>query len=317
MERKLRYVKGFTFYLDRQIIGSLGKKSTERSLNLLKEHTGIDTVVLAFAAWQETAHSDIIDLSDRRIPSDEELEKVISYAKDKLGLRVFLKPMINCKNGEWRAYINFFDREVPCESKWSVWFRYYESYLLHYADLAQKTGCELLFLGCELVMTERKESRWRGLIAKVRKRFGGLIAYNTDKYQEECVAWWDAVDVISSSGYYPINSWEQNLGRIRAVVEKFRKPFFFAECGCPCRKGASRLPNDWTYQGSLSLREQEEYYRDMFRSGKGCEWLGGYVGLSWNPEDIVLPVDNDSYSVYGKPACSVIRSFYTQKNVAR
>lgn len=54
----------------------------------------------------------------------------------------------------------------------------------------------------------------------------GLVSYNTDKYQEDHVSWWDCVDVISSSGYYPIDQWEQELDRIEKTVLKYRKPFF-------------------------------------------------------------------------------------------
>ena len=61
--------------------------------------------------------------------------------------------------------------------------------------------------------------------------YHGLVSYNTDKYQEDHVSWWDCVDVISSSGYYPIDQWEQELDRIEKVVQKFKKPFFFAEAG--------------------------------------------------------------------------------------
>ena len=32
--------------------------------------------------------------------------------------------------------------------------------------------------------------------------------------------------MISSSGYYPIDQWEQELDRIERVVQKFKKPFF-------------------------------------------------------------------------------------------
>lgn len=37
------------------------------------------------------------------------------------------------------------------------------------------------------------------------------------------------MDVISSSGYYPIHDWENQLDRIERVVKKYQKPFFFAE----------------------------------------------------------------------------------------
>ena len=72
--------------------------------------------------------------------------------------------------------------------------------------------------------------------------YHGLVSYNTDKYQEDHVSWWDCVDVISSSGYYPIDQWEQELDRIeKNCLKNYRKPFFFAEAGCMSRK---RLRDD-------------------------------------------------------------------------
>lgn len=138
------------------------------------------------------------------MPTDEELRSMIAYAVD-LGLRVILKPMVNCRDGSWRAWINFFDNEVPCEPKWSRWFDSYMDYMLHYARLAEECGCEMLIIGCELVMAERREAEWRELISKLRTVYFGLLTYNTDKYQEDRVPWWDALDVISSSGYYPMD----------------------------------------------------------------------------------------------------------------
>lgn len=86
--------------------------------------------------------------------------------------------------------------------------------------------------------------------------YHGLVSYNTDKYQEDHVSWWDCVDVISSSGYYPIDQWEQELDRIEKNVLKYRKPFFFAEAGCMSRKGSGMVPNNWELQGELRLEEQ-------------------------------------------------------------
>jgi len=44
--------------------------------------------------------------------------------------------------------------------------------------------------------------------------------------------------VISSSGYYPVDKWEQELNRIEKTVLKYQKLFFFAEAGCMSRKGS-------------------------------------------------------------------------------
>lgn len=220
--------------------------------------------------------------------------------------------MVDCCDGTWRAHINFFDIEVPCESKWSCWFESYNDYILHYAKLTEQTGCEKYIIGCELVQSERCEREWRRLIQNVRHVYKGLLTYNTDKYQEGHVKWWDALDVISSSGYYPIKEWDENLNRIQKVGEQYQKPFFFAECGCASRKGSANIPNDWTYEGDLDLNEQASYYSVMFDACQSKKWLNGSVCWEWFSFTTVDMKLDDSYSVYKKTACEVIRSYFSE-----
>ena len=186
------YIKGFTFRLCPGKAQGFADEKTKESLRTLKASTAIDTAVIAIVALQDTPHSEQIDYTGSHMPSDDELKEMIGYAKS-IGLRVILKPMVNCRNGVWRAFINFFDKDVVCEPKWSQWFKNYAAYMLHYAAVAQETGCEMLIVGCELVMSERQEKYWRDLIGKVRGVYSGLLTYNTDKYQEDQVQWWDCV----------------------------------------------------------------------------------------------------------------------------
>lgn len=284
-------------------------KEITQTIHTMKEVLSINTVMIVFGAWQETPHSEEILYDTGDIPEDGELEEIIAYAHS-AGLQVFLKPMVNCRNGVWRAYISFFDVEAPCEAKGSRWFTNYERYLLHYARLAQRTDCEMLVIGCELVMMEKREIQWRSLISHIRQEYQGMLTYNADKYQEGNVTWWDAVDVISSSGYYPIHKWEENLNRIEKLLEHYQKPFFFAECGMPSRSGSSKIPNDWTHVGVLDLEEQREYYEVMFRECRKREWVMGFCGWDWRSSYLQEPVINDDYSVYGKPAAYIIHDFY-------
>ena len=190
--------------------------------------------------------------------------KNYTHIADDLELRVALKPTVNCKNGTWRAHINFFDKDVPYEPKWSNWFAAYTDFQLHYAAIAEKTDCEMFLAGCEMVMSERREAEWRKLISDIKSVYSGPVSYNTDKYQEDNITWWDCVDIISSSGYYPLNNWEQQLDRIEAVVKKYNKPFFFAECGCMSTEGSSLEPNNWSLRGNINLKEQADWYTAMF-----------------------------------------------------
>jgi hypothetical protein len=284
--------------------GAFDNDTARESLRLMRERTSANCVILTPSGMQQTAQSEEIDFANEWVMPDDELRKTIEYARA-LGMETILKPTVNCMNGTWRAFINFFDNEVPPEPKWSKWFVSHEKFHLHYAALARETGCAMYITGCEMVMAERKAEHWRELIAKVRDAFGGPVSYNTDKYQEDNVTWWDAADVISSSGYYPFGSWETQLDRIAAVVKKFDKPFFFAEIGCMSATGSGQAPNDWTVGGGADNDEQARWYAEMFERTKARDWVGGYGLWSWQSD--LSDADERGYSLHGKAAETVVR----------
>ena len=168
--------------------GSYQEKSAFDSLKKMKENTNSNFVILAPNGLQDTAQSEEICYTSEATVSDDELKGMIDYAKE-LGMRVALKPTVNCKNGTWRAHVNFFDEDVVCEPKWCNWFESYTEFQLHYARLAKEMGVEMHIAGCEMVMAERREAEWRKLIADIRSEFDGFVSYNTDKYQEHNVKW--------------------------------------------------------------------------------------------------------------------------------
>jgi len=306
----MEYIKGFTFgWMSRR--GAFSTEEAKQSLRSMKNRTSSEYVIIALAALQDTAQSTNIDFIGSHIVGDKELTDMIEYAQT-LGLKVILKPTVNVKDGTWRAHINFFDLDVPCEPKWKDWFKSYRDYQLHYAEIASETNCEMLIIGCEMVQTERREQEWRGLIQEIRRTYSGLITYNTDKYQEGNVKWWDAVDVISSGGYYPIHTWEEELQRIETVVKPYGKPFFFAEAGCPSRNGSSHVPNNWSLEGAVSVEEQEAYYKTMFEKTKEKSWIKGFGLWDWSAQlyDERKASLDSGYGVYGKPAEKVIQHFY-------
>ena len=139
-----------------------------------------------------------------------------------------------------------------------------------------------------------------------------MISYNTDKYQEHRVKWWDAVDVISSSGYYPIDDWEHQLDRIETVVKHYQKPFFFAEAGCMSVTGSSYVPNNWEIQGNAAPGEQAEWYETMFAACVKRDWVRGMALWSWGGE--LYPRERAlarrDYEIYAKPAEQVVASWY-------
>lgn len=297
--------------------GSLEGGQARESLRLLKERTAATHVILAPAGVQQNEHAETIDFTGPHSFSDEELCGMIRYARS-LGLEVILKPTVNCLNGAWRAYIGFFDHDVPGEAQWGRWFASHEAFQLHYAAIAQQTGCRMFIAGCEMVMAEHREAEWRGLVAKIRQVYRGPVSYNTNRYEEDRVRWWDCVDVISSSGYYPLGAWDKELGRIETVVKRFDKPFFFAEAGCMSVRGAAAMPNDWTVKGEADPEEQARWYRDLFEQTAKRPWVRGFGLWDWPAQ--LCPAEHAredaGYGIYAKPAEQVVRARYSAKSAA-
>ncbi|MGM7719698.1 glycoside hydrolase family 113 [Metabacillus sp. Hm71] len=309
----MEFIKGFTYgWMSRR--GDFTKPEAKESMRLLKERTNTNCVIISLAALQDGPHSTVVDYTGDHMVADEELIEMVEYAQS-MDLKVMLKPTVNCKDGTWRAHINFFDLDVPCEPKWKDWFKSYTKYQMHYAEIAQRTNCDMFIVGCEMVQTERREQEWRNLIKEVRAIYKGPITYNTDKYQEGNVRWWDAVDVISSSGYYPIDDWDQQLARIESILKPFNKPFFFAEAGCPSRSNSPYIPNDWGLEGKTDMKAQADYYQVMFEKAGQKEWVKGFGLWDWKAllHDENEAFANDDYAVFGKPAEKVIYDFYLAK----
>ena len=306
----MEYICGMT-YAPFARKGSYQEKRAFDSLKKMKERTNSNFVILAPNGLQDTAQSEEICYTSEATVSDDELKGMIDYAKE-LGMRVALKPTVNCKNGTWRAHVNFFDEDVVCEPKWCNWFESYTEFQLHYARLAKEMGVEMHIAGCEMVMAERREAEWRKLIADIRSEFDGPVSYNTDKYQEHNVKWWDAVDVISSSGYYPLEDWENQLDRIEAVVKKFQKPFFFAEAGCMSIVDSNKVPNDWTVQGEADADGQADWYEAMFEACLKRDWVKGMAFWSWSNHLYTknAALKKKDYEIYAKPAEKIVKKYY-------
>lgn len=292
--------------------GTWATAEASASMSAMAEHS-VNWTALAYSAYQLTAFSTEIPVDGQPTVDDDEIVWAIREAHA-LGLKVCLKPVVNVADGTWRAHIGFFDWDVPGEPSWTQWFASYRRFILHAARIAEAEGCEMLCIGCEMVRADGQEAHWRALIAEVRAVYSGPITYNCDKYQEDRVTWWDAVDVISSSGYYPIDQWEAQLDRIAPVIAAHDKPFFFMEAGCPSREGSAALPNDWALPGAPSGDEQLKYYRAMFDACARRTWVGGFMLWDWPARlyDAADAAGNDDYCPYGKPAGAWLTTAYRE-----
>ncbi|MCR2803648.1 glycoside hydrolase family 113 [Paenibacillus soyae] len=292
------------------------------SLRKLKE-TGSEWIALSFWTYQEHIFSTSIPFDYGYTMTDRDIEFAVMQAKE-LGLKVCLKPVVNSRDGIWRAHIGFPD-EAGSKPYWDAWFKSYGDFMCHYAELAEELGCDMLCIGCEMVKTEAQSERWREVIARVRSLYGGPITYNANHGKEEGVDWFDAVDFIGTSAYYPVakkandslasmlEGWEAQKPKLAALSAKFRKPIVFMEIGCRSALGCATMPWDFLHQ-ELPYHEEDQanFYRSALQSFWDEPWFAGYFWWDWSVK--LYPIEdahcNKGFDIYGKQAGQVLKEFY-------
>lgn len=93
----MEYICGVTF-APFVCAGAFFKPGAKESLAMMKERTGANFVIFVPGGLQETPQSEEICFTSKATMEDDELIAMIEYAKE-IGLRVALKPTVNCKNG--------------------------------------------------------------------------------------------------------------------------------------------------------------------------------------------------------------------------
>ena len=108
--------------------------------------TGADWVSVIVTNYQDTITSTTI-ITTINTPTDADLVHAITQAHS-LGLKVMLKPHVDLANDpiHWRGDIG----QGFTETQWATWFASYQSFIYHYAQLAQAYDVEQFCVGTEL-----------------------------------------------------------------------------------------------------------------------------------------------------------------------
>ncbi len=333
----LEFIKGHTLLVPPLTNNTVD--SFQESVRTMAQ-TNADYVCLAVMADMETFNTPQILWGPSIGFSDEMLCQAIEIAR-RNRLKIILKPMVNCRDTIWRAWIDFIKQDGSQDlAAWQTWWEEYRSFILHYADIAQKTQCEMLCIGCEMNSTETFEQQWRELISQIRKRYSGLLTYNVNHGRGDSVRFWDALDVIGMSGYYPLGSFMQQAGiegveqpdfqptleqlktawlpvrkELQELCRKWQKPLFFIEIGVCSAKGVSRTP--WQHSTPELIydgQEQADFYQAAFEIFWDQPWFMGFTWWAW--PSFLYPCEQASYQVnfeiYCKPAEDIVKQWYSK-----
>lgn len=316
------FIKGFTYGFD----GKRGDYRTEEAAVSMERLAalGSDWAALAFVVKQDSFSSTVIRPDYRYTVTDKD----VAAAADKLhalGLKVCMKPMVNCADGVWRANINFPEAEIGDKNYWKEWFSSYTAFLCHYAEIAEETGCEMFCVGCEMLGTEHKEDYWRKAIGEVRKIYHGPITYNTNHGKEFGVKWWDAVDYIGTSAYYGVGKvpgdslenmtavWNEQKERL-AELSRINggKQIIFMEIGCRSARGCAMMPYDFSHREfPYDEDEQANFYESCMLSMWDEPWFAGFFWWDWYTK-IPERTPEMGFSIVGKKAEQIIKEWYAK-----
>jgi len=290
--------------------------------------TSIDTVVIVPTWYMESATSSEIIALPQKTSTFSELAVVLEEARAR-GFRTVLKPHVDPLDEIWRGLIEPEDLDA--------WFANYERLAVEMAVLANEAGCDMFVFATEFQSLSGAANleRWRRVIAAVRSRYGGAIAYaaNWDGYAD--VGFWDLVDVVGVDAYFPLSdaadpateeilaAWlgdgsDGEAGWMGELLDWYGQAFpagdkrlVFTEVGYVASDFALRRP--WEYEEdcfaasggrAFNAELQARAYAAVMRATTGID---GIFWWHWEP----YPVTDDDgvcrYTPQGKPAELLLR----------
>jgi hypothetical protein len=215
---------------------------------------------------------------------------------------------------------------------WNAWFNRYAAFAAYHADLAMKSGAQVLILGGDWVtpalpggqiggsssgVPADAVTRWQAILADVRSRFSGSIYWALSypgglstapdflKTLDGVYLLWNAP--LSGSNLETMTSSAGQLldTDIQPFQASLQKPVILA-VAYPSADGTANatLPSSVLFQpGStqapVNLQAQADVYQAMLTAVNGRAWVGGFISRGYYPPAILLDA---SASIHGKPA---------------
>jgi hypothetical protein len=213
--------------------------------------------------------------------------------------------------------------EMGSDSDWRRWFSAYEAYLLSYARQAEQAGADLFCVGRELdTSVARREGDWRRLIARVREVYHGPLTYSANFDTWAGIGFWDALDFIGVSGYFPLSDrpeptvaqieagWDRWLTPLEAAGRRFGRPVLLTEAGFPSVPTAAKAP--WREERTAAdVALQARCYEATLRAIARRPWLEGAFFWLWE-RSAAPPFRDPSHAIEDKPASFTLARWYAR-----
>lgn len=317
-----------------------GTPSAKQSLLRLAK-TGADYVGV-LGTWYmtttsgEASTSNTIFAHAQKTPSDTALIKAVRTAKT-LDRRVFLKLHVrvilnDAPFGNWQdAWAGKVQPSNP-----TAWFTSYRNFAVHYAQIAQAEGVELLAFGTEMpsMTVPAYATQWNQVIDAIKAVYTGKLTFSSNQPTEfQQITFWNRCDYLGIGPYYSLTDSTPPSPSLDAIVGGWRnsleggdliqlfsqvsaqygnKPVLFTELGYNSVDTATFEP----WKGTQSLPEnqalQKRAYDALFLTLQKQPWFAGVFWWDWltNPNAGTQGLDRRDYTPQNKPAEQSLKNFY-------
>ncbi len=292
--------------------------------------TGANWASLLSTWFMDSKTASTIHVDTGVTPTDAALVQAISDMHAR-GLRVMLKPQVDIYDGTFRGTI------APADI--DAWFASYNTFIMHFAALAQAQHVDLFCIGCELkTMTpSANAARWATIIQNIRAVYTGPLTYAANAFQigDEYLtcSFWPLLDIAGLDVYCPLTS--KNDPTVSELTAAWRHDFFgqdmvlayrtwqaslnqpvmFTEIGYQSAQGTNITPYYVNVATAVpDQQEQANCYEAAFEVFAQEPWLKGMFWWGWKAP--VPASDDRDYTARGKLAAKVLRFWYTGANSA-
>jgi hypothetical protein len=295
--------------------------------------TGANYASLLATQYVQTSTSTTIAPVVDKTPLDDQVVFAVQNIHNQ-GLNVVFKPHVDSLDNVWRGQL--------APTNISDWFSSYQSFIVHYATMAQANyvNGDVFVIGTEFASLSGSayQSNWETIISAVRAVYSGPIAYasNATGAGDEftTVSFWDKVDIIGVDGYFPLTNhadptipqlvaaWTDNLygfnpvAALQNLQSTYNKPLIFTELGYESTPGTNEQPWNYSLSDGYDPTEQEDCYEAFFEVfSQQTSWMKGVFWWNWAAGSATTPYDPSTDTTLdpdGKPAGTVtLPQWYT------
>jgi hypothetical protein len=234
------------------------------------------------------------------------------------GFDTTILPLMGGSHFEWRG--KFEPKDVD------EWFKNYTTWIVSMAREAQARKMREFVVGSEFSTLQKHEKKWREVIAEVRKVFRGPVIY-TANWDALSIAFWDAVDAIGVSAYFPLTNepdpsqdsldlaWRKRRAELLALSAKHARPVHVTEVGYVSGNSAAATPFHTPPDDPKNEPLQARCFEAFRRAWKDEKRLvRANVWATHGPESNGVDVNADPV---GRPAEAVLRAFFDERAALR